>query len=100
MYSLYHPVAELATPAGRPLTAIFPSHGQAGHLHGSARVRGGRRRGRVTLTGDIAGTLVTDAAGRLERLELPGQGTVVHAARVAALLKSLPHIVSSRFVAT
>jgi hypothetical protein len=31
----------------------------------------------VTLAGDITGTLVTDARGRLERLELPARGTVV-----------------------
>ena len=46
------------------------------------------RRGR-SLSGDISGTLVTDAAGgRLERLELPGQDIVVHASRVVPLLAS------------
>jgi hypothetical protein len=32
---------------------------------------------RVALTGDIAGTLVTDAEGRLRRLDLPAQSKLV-----------------------
>jgi hypothetical protein len=77
VFSLYHPVAELATPAGRTLTAIFPRSGRRATF--SARRESGTAggAGRVTLTGDIAGTLVTDATGRLERLEFPAKGTVI-----------------------
>lgn len=77
VFSLYHPVAELATPAGRTLTAIFPRTGKRATF--TARRESGTAGGaaRVTLSGDIAGTLVTDAAGRLERLEFPARGTVV-----------------------
>jgi hypothetical protein len=77
VFALYHPVAELATPAGRTLTAIFPRSGKRATF--SARRESGAAggAGRVTLSGDIAGTLVTDAQGRLERLEFPAKGTVV-----------------------
>ena len=37
----------------------------------------GRWHDRVTLSGDINGTLVTDAKGRLQRLEFPDSGIVV-----------------------
>jgi hypothetical protein len=36
---------------------------------------------RVLLTGDLAGTLVTDADGRLQSLELTGQNIVVTRAK-------------------
>lgn len=77
VFSLYHPVAELATPAGRTLTAIFPRTGKRATF--SARRDSGTPGGasRVTLSGDITGTLTTDAQGRLERLELPAKNTVV-----------------------
>ncbi len=75
VFSLYAAVADLATPAGRPLTAIFPRTGKRASF--VAKREGGEGSVRVTLTGDLAGTLVTDREGRLERLELPGQNTVV-----------------------
>ena len=77
VFSLYLPVAELATPAGRRLTAIFPRSGRRATF--TARLESGSPGGaaRVALAGDITGTLVTDARGRLERLELPARGTVV-----------------------
>ena len=77
IFSLYHPVAELATPAGRTLTAIFARSGKRATF--TARRESGSAGGgsRVALSGDISGTLVTDAHGRLERLELPARGTVV-----------------------
>ena len=43
-------------------------------------VAGGDRR-RVILTGDLVGTLVTDAEGRLHSLELPAQNRVVTRAK-------------------
>ena len=76
VYSLYTAVADLATPAGRSLTAIFPRTGRRASF--SARrepeANGGTT---VTLVGDISGSLVTDTQGRLERLEFPGQGILV-----------------------
>jgi hypothetical protein len=77
VFSLYHPVAELATPAGRTLTAIFPRTGKRATF--TARRESGTAGGasRVVLSGEIAGTLVTNGQGRLERLELPEKHTVV-----------------------
>ncbi len=77
VFSLYHPVAELATQAGRALTAIFPRTGKRATF--TARRESGTAGGasRVTLSGEITGTLITDAQGRLERLELPAKNTVV-----------------------
>jgi hypothetical protein len=71
------PVAELATAAGRRLTAIFPRSGRRASF--TARLESGTAGGaaRVALAGDITGTLVTDARGRLERLELPTRNIVV-----------------------
>jgi hypothetical protein len=77
VYSLYVTVADLATPAGKRLTAVFPRTGKRAAF--TARREGGAGGGgrRVILTGDLAGTLVTDAEGRLQRLELPAQNKVV-----------------------
>ncbi len=77
VFSLYHPVAELATPAGRTLTAIFPRSGKRATFTARRESGSAGAAGRVTLSGEITGTLVTDAHGRLERLELPAKGTVV-----------------------
>jgi hypothetical protein len=77
VFSLYHAVAELATPAGRTLTAIFPRTGKRATF--TARRESGTAGGasRVALSGEITGTLITDAQGRLQRLELPATHTVV-----------------------
>jgi hypothetical protein len=76
VFSLYNTVADLATPAGKPLTAVFPRTARRASF--VARREGGADgRNRVALTGDIRGTLVTDPQGRLVRLELPESGTVV-----------------------
>lgn len=77
VFSLYHPVAELATPAGRTLTAIFPRSGKRATFTARRESGSAGAAGRVVLSGEITGTLVTDAHGRLERLELPAKGTVV-----------------------
>ena len=77
VYSLYAAVADLATPAGRPLTAVFPRTGKRATFTARKEPGGNGGGARVTLTGDIAGTLVTDGQGRVQRLELPGQGLVV-----------------------
>jgi len=81
VYSLYSTVVDLATPSGRSLTGVFPrtsrrtsflARRDAGSIGGAVR---------VTLSGDITGTLVTDPKGRLQHLEFPGSGTVVTRAR-------------------
>ena len=80
VYSLYATVADLATPAGKRLTAIFPRTGRRVAFTAQRDSEAGGER-RVTLTGDLAGTLVTDADGRLQRLELPAQNRVVTRAK-------------------
>jgi hypothetical protein len=77
VYSLYTAVADLATPAGKSLTGVFPRTGRRASF--VARREGGTGGGaaRVTLTGDVTGTLATDSKGRLQRLELPGAGILV-----------------------
>jgi len=75
--SLYSAVADLATPAGKRLTAIFPRTGKRASFTARVESAGQGERQRVVLTGDLAGTLVTDTEGRLHRLELPAQNKVV-----------------------
>jgi hypothetical protein len=71
LYSLYRVVADLATAEGRRLTAVYPRTG------GRARFTARRDGSRVTLTGEISGTITLDADGRIQRIELPGDGVVV-----------------------
>lgn len=77
VHSLFATVADLATPAGKRLTAIYPRTGKRAAF--TARREGGGDAGsrRVVLTGDIAGTLTTDSEGRLQHLELPAQNKTV-----------------------
>jgi hypothetical protein len=77
VYSLYTAVAELATPAGKTLTGVFPRTSR--RVSFVARRDGGAGSGavRVTLSGDLSGTLATDSKGRLQRLEFPGSGILV-----------------------
>lgn len=77
VYSLYVTVADLATPAGKRLTAIFPRTGKRVAFTARRDAGAPAERRRIILTGDLAGTLVTDAEGRLHRLELPAQNKVV-----------------------
>jgi hypothetical protein len=77
VFALYHPVAELATPGGRSLTAIFPRTGKRASFVARRESGAGGGAGRVSLSGDLTGTIVTDAQGRIERLELPARNTVV-----------------------
>ena len=77
VYSLYTAVADLATPGGKSLTAVFPRTSRRASF--VARREGGSGGGstRVTLSGDITGTLATDSKGRIQRLEFPGSGILV-----------------------
>jgi hypothetical protein len=78
VFSLYIAVADLATPGGKALTAVFPRTARRAAFVARQEPGGGNR---VTLTGDIRGTLETDSQGRLLSLELPASGTVVSRAR-------------------
>jgi hypothetical protein len=77
VHSLYSAVADLATPAGRRLTAIFPRTGKRASFTARLDTAGQGETTRIVLTGDVAGTLLTDTQGRLQRLELPAQNKVV-----------------------
>jgi hypothetical protein len=76
VHALYLSIAELATPAGARLTAVFPRASR--RVSFTARREPGEGGGsRVQLSGEVSGTLAVDAQGNLVRLELPGTGTVV-----------------------
>jgi hypothetical protein len=77
VFSLYVAVADLATPSGKALTAVFPRTARRASFVARRDPGGAGGGNRVTLTGDIRGTLATDAQGRLLRLELSESGTVV-----------------------
>jgi hypothetical protein len=76
VFSLYSAIADLATPAGKPLTAVFPRTARRASFV-ARREAGADGRTRVTLSGDLRGVLVTDGRGELVRLELPDSGIVV-----------------------
>jgi hypothetical protein len=77
VHSLYSAVADLATPAGKRLTAIFPRTGKRASFTARLEASGQGETIRIALTGDLAGTLLTDTEGRLHRLELPAQNKAV-----------------------
>ena len=77
VYSLYAAVADLATPAGRPLTAVFPRTGKRATFTARRESGGNGAASKIALTGDIAGSLEADGQGRVQRLELPAQGLIV-----------------------
>jgi hypothetical protein len=81
IFSLYIAVADLATPNGKSLTAVFPRTARRASFVARRESGGAAGGGRVTLSGGIKGTLSTDAKGRLVRLELSESGTVVSRAR-------------------
>lgn len=80
VFSLYGAVADLATAAGKSMTAVFPRTARRASFV-ARREPGGEAGNRVTLTGGIRGTLLTDSQGRLLRLELPESATIVSRAR-------------------
>jgi hypothetical protein len=77
VYSLYAAVADLATPAGKALTGVFPRTSRRTAFVARREAGGDGGATRVALSGDINGTLVTDSKGRLQRLEFPGSGILV-----------------------
>ncbi len=77
IYALYAQVARLATPEGKRLTGIFARSGKRSALTATRQDDADGDRIHVALNGDVAGSLVCDADGRLVRLELPASGIVV-----------------------
>jgi hypothetical protein len=57
VFSLYSAVADVATPAGKSLTGVFPRTARRASFVAQ------REGGHVNLTGDIRGTLETDGQG-------------------------------------
>ena len=74
-FSLYLAIADVATPAGARVTALYPRGGRRATI--VARRESGADGTTIQLSGDVTGTLIVDAAGRLQRLELPGPGILV-----------------------
>jgi hypothetical protein len=77
VYSLYSQIADLATPEGRRLTAIFPRSGRRATFTARRETGGEGGTSRTALSGDVTGILVTDAEGRLQRLELADRNITV-----------------------
>jgi hypothetical protein len=67
--SLYQAVADLASPAGTRMVGIYPRSGR--RVQFEARRGDGDQARRITLSGQLTGTLLINAAGRLVRAELP-----------------------------
>ncbi|HSM15788.1 MAG TPA: hypothetical protein VK845_02170 [Gemmatimonadales bacterium] len=77
VFVLYAAIADLATPGGSSLTAVFPRTGvRIGFT--ATRLPGSRpTETTVQLSGGLTGTVTLDAAGHLERLDLPNGISVV-----------------------
>ena len=75
VFSLYLALADLATPTGARVTAVYPRGGRQATI--VARRESGPDGATIQLSGDVTGTLTLDAQGRLQRLELPSAGIVV-----------------------
>ena len=69
-------VADLATPGGTRVTAVYPRTGQRANIT-ARRVEGGPKGAVVELTGDLTGRMQLDANGRVDRMELPQPGIIV-----------------------
>jgi hypothetical protein len=76
VFALYLQIAALATPEGRALTAVYPRTGRRARFTAKRETAAGGDL-RITMSGDVTGTLLTDTRGRLRRLELPSTHTVV-----------------------
>ena len=66
--SLYQAVADLATPTGTRMVGIYPRTGR--RVQVAARQGDGDQARRITLTGQLTGTLLVSSSGRLLRAEL------------------------------
>lgn len=79
VYTLFTAVADLATPAGARLVAIYPRTGRRAQFLARREGNAGSA-ARISLTGEITGTLSTDATGRITRMDFPSAGIVVSVA--------------------
>ncbi len=69
-------IADLATPGGTRVTAVYPRTGKRSNIT-VRRVEGGTRGAVVELTGDLNGRMQLDAQGRVDRMDLPQSGMIV-----------------------
>ena len=76
VYSLFLAAAALATPAGARMTAIYPRTGRRAQLLAKREGDAGGA-ARITLSGEISGTLTLGAGGYPTRMEFPASGTTV-----------------------
>jgi len=76
LQTLFLLVAELATPGGTRVTAVYPRSGQRANIT-VRRIEGGPRGAVVELTGDLNGRMQLDAQGRVDRMDLPQSGIIV-----------------------
>jgi hypothetical protein len=76
LQSLLLLAADLATPAGTQLTAVYPRTGQKANFM-AKRVDGGGHGSVIELSGDVLGKINLDAQGHVEQMTLPQAGIVV-----------------------
>jgi hypothetical protein len=76
LQSLFLLAADLATPAGTQLTALYPRTGQKATFT-AKRVDAGARGATVELAGDVIGRISLDAGGHVDHMDLPQAGIVV-----------------------
>ena len=79
VYSLFTAVADLAKPTGTRLVAIYPRTGRRAQFLARREDNAGGA-ARISLTGEISGTLTTGEGGRITRMEFPSAGIVVSVA--------------------
>jgi hypothetical protein len=79
VYALFTAVADLATPAGTRLVAIYPRTGRRAQFLARREGNVGSA-ARISLTGEITGTIATDDTGRITRMDFPSAGIVVSVA--------------------
>ena len=79
VYSLFTAVADLAKPTGTRLVAIYPRTGRRAQFLARREGNAGGA-ARISLTGEISGTLTTGEGGRITRMEFPSAGIVVSVA--------------------
>ncbi len=72
IHTLLAQVGPLATEAGRQLTGLYPESGRRISLTATLAQPGASGGRVVDITGDLAGRVTWDRAGRLLRVEVPG----------------------------
>ena len=75
VFSLYLAIADAATAGVARLTAVYPRSGRRATI--VARREPGPEGATIQLSGDVTGSLIVDAQGRLQRLDLPAPSILV-----------------------